>query len=130
MPYHFFLSFFLSFCLWFLLTFFFPFWAAAPKGTKSWRTQGDFCSSIRSFVRASPHSPLNFLPMKVATNHDSTSMSSQSPPVYVDIIFIRLRKAVLPFHFFIIFLIVDSYFLTRQMFAGSVLVNDKFNDAT
>ena len=29
---------------------FFPFWAAAPKGTKSCRTQGDFCSSVCSFV--------------------------------------------------------------------------------
>ena len=27
------------------------FWAAAPKGTKSCRTQGDFCSSFRPFVR-------------------------------------------------------------------------------
>ena len=35
--------------------FLFPFWAAAPKGTKSCRTQGDFrssvCAYIRSFVR-------------------------------------------------------------------------------
>ena len=31
---------------------------------------------------------LNFLPVKVATNHDSTSMSSQSSPVHVDIVFI------------------------------------------
>ena len=26
------------------------FWAAVPKGTKSCRTQGDFRSSVRSFV--------------------------------------------------------------------------------
>ena len=32
------------------------FWAAAPKGTKSCRTQGDFCSSVRSFVRSSVRS--------------------------------------------------------------------------
>ena len=30
------------------------FWAAAPKGTKSCRTQGDFRSSFCSFVRSSP----------------------------------------------------------------------------
>merc|ERR1711911_219533 len=30
------------------------FWAAAPKGTKSCRTQGDFCSSFRHSVRSSP----------------------------------------------------------------------------
>ena len=29
------------------------FWAAAPKGTKSCRTQGDFRSSVRPFVRSS-----------------------------------------------------------------------------
>ena len=30
------------------------FWAAALKGTKSCRTQGDFCLSVRLFVRLSP----------------------------------------------------------------------------
>ena len=30
------------------------FWAAAPKGTKSCRTQGDFRSSVRSIVRPPP----------------------------------------------------------------------------
>ena len=34
----------------------YPFWAAAPKGTKSCRTQGDFRSFVRSYVRASPPS--------------------------------------------------------------------------
>ena len=34
------------------------FWAAVPKGTKSCRTQGNFRSSIRPFVRSSPPGPL------------------------------------------------------------------------
>ena len=46
-PFILFLSFFISF----FLFLFFSFWAAAPKGTKSCRTQGDFRSSVRSFVR-------------------------------------------------------------------------------
>ena len=41
---------------------FYGFWAAAPKGMKSCRTQGDFCSFVCpfvcSFVRASPPGPL------------------------------------------------------------------------
>ena len=36
--------------------FFWCFWAAAPKGTKSCRTQGDFRSFVRSFVRLFIHS--------------------------------------------------------------------------
>ena len=36
---------------------FFPFWAAAPKGTKSCRTQGDFRSSFRPSVHPSVRSP-------------------------------------------------------------------------
>ena len=32
------------------------FWAAAPKGTKSCRSQGDFCSSVHSFVCLFVHS--------------------------------------------------------------------------
>ena len=31
-----------------------PFWAAAPKGTMSCRTQGDFRSFVRSSVRPAP----------------------------------------------------------------------------
>ena len=53
--------------------------------------------SLRLF---SSRRTLIFLPMKVATNHDSTFMSLQSPPDYVDIVFIRLREAVFPFDFF------------------------------
>ena len=37
-----------------LSVFFMNFWAAAPKGTKSCRTKGDFCSSVRSLVPPVP----------------------------------------------------------------------------
>ena len=47
------------------------FWAAAPKGTKSCRTQGDFHSSVRPFICPSP-------PLHQASNQASQASSPAS----------------------------------------------------
>ena len=47
----------LSFLNFLFLLFLISFWAAAPKGTKSCRTKGDFFASVRSLVPPDPLRP-------------------------------------------------------------------------
>ena len=55
---------------------FFCFWAVAPKGTKSCRTQGDFCSSVRLFVHPPIHQASN--PASQASNPASQALKLAS----------------------------------------------------
>merc|ERR1711911_250311 len=58
------------------------FWAAAPKGTKSCRTQGDFCSSFRHSVRSSPQALSG---LKFALSGLKSALSDQICPLRPEI---------------------------------------------
>ena len=71
------------------------FWAAAPKGTKSCRTQGDFSLSVCSFVHRATGIADHILPLGGWFRHQTSPLRLQISPLRLQISPLRLQFSIL-----------------------------------